>query len=64
MIYPWGVESRLVESIDGLRPKHGSMKGLDYSIWFDALKHEELADGVYLVTWQPWERTAGKCHLI
>ena len=59
MVYPWGVESGLGESINGIKQKYGSMQGLEFSIWFDVIKHQELADGVYLVTWQPWERIAG-----
>ena len=40
------------------------MPDSDFQIWFDVIKHEKLADGVYLVTWQPWERRAGNTTTI
>lgn len=59
-IYPWGMESSLAEALDGLRQKYGSTQGIETFIWFDNIQERRLADGVHLVTWQPWEQFGGK----
>lgn len=59
MVSPWGVESSLAESLHGIRQKHGSMQGPELRIWFDNIDEQKLAEGVHLVTWQPWEQLPG-----
>lgn len=58
-VHPWGDESSLQEFLCGLIPKHGTMKEMKVSFWFDNIQERKLAEGVHLVTWQPWEQVTG-----
>ncbi|XP_057848709.2 sucrose-phosphatase 1 [Cryptomeria japonica] len=56
MVYPWGKESNLNEALDLIREKHGLMKGKAFMTWIDNIQEKKLAEGVYLVTWESWEK--------
>lgn len=62
MIYPWGRQSSLKESLDLVRQKHGLMSGKNFMTWIDNIEEKKLADGVYLVTWESWEKLNGGEH--
>lgn len=62
MVYPWGKESSLKESLDLVRQKHGLMSGKNFMTWIDNIEEKKLAEGVYLVTWESWEKFNGGEH--
>lgn len=62
MIYPWGRQSSLKESLDLVRQKHGLMSGKNFMTWIDNIEEKKLAEGVYLVTWESWEKFNGGEH--
>ncbi|KAJ7522289.1 hypothetical protein O6H91_18G004800 [Diphasiastrum complanatum] len=59
MVYPWGVERNLYDSVCLAQSKHGSMSGKNFLTWIDCIKEHQLAEGVYIVTWQSWEQSSG-----
>lgn len=62
MVYPWGKESNLKEALDLIREKHGLMKEKAFMTWIDNIEEKKLAEGVYLVTWESWEKFNGGEH--
>ncbi|KAH9331363.1 hypothetical protein KI387_003471, partial [Taxus chinensis] len=62
MVYPWGKKSSLKEALDLIREKHGLMKGKAFMTWIDNIEEKKLAEGVYLVMWESWEKFNGGEH--
>eukprot|EP00250_Pteridium_aquilinum_P007282 c17033_g1_i1 orf=244-1737(-) len=58
-ISPEGVELNAAQFLCGMRKKYGSIQGSELRIWFDNIHEQILAEGIYLVTWQLWEQSAG-----
>lgn len=59
MVYPWGVEKSLLESITSAQPKHGLTKDKKFRTWIDCIQEHQLAEGVFMVTWHAWQISEG-----
>ncbi|XP_024528757.1 probable sucrose-phosphatase 2 [Selaginella moellendorffii] len=60
MVYPWGEELNLLQSLAVVRGQHGAFQGKELRTWVDSIQEQELAPGVYLATWQSWEQPSGE----
>jgi transposase-like protein len=60
MVYPWGVEQSLLDSVSSAQPKYGIMKDNKLRTWIDCIQEQKLADEIFLVTWHSWQISAGK----
>lgn len=59
MVYPWGVEQDLYESVSSAQSKHGILKDKEFRTWIDCIQEQKLAAGVFMVTWHSWQMSAG-----
>ncbi|KAH7352656.1 hypothetical protein KP509_19G056600 [Ceratopteris richardii] len=59
VILPEGIELTAEEFICKIRREYGSLQESGLYIWVDKVTAKQLAEGLYLVTWQPWERLSG-----
>ncbi|CAM6021952.1 unnamed protein product [Sphagnum balticum] len=59
MVYPWGVEQSLLDSVSSAQPKYGIMKDNKLRTWIDCIQEQKLADEIFLVTWHSWQISAG-----
>jgi transposase-like protein len=64
MVYPWGVEQSLLDSVSSAQPKYGIMKDNKLRTWIDCIQEQKLADEIFLVTWHSWQISAGKARLL
>nr|XP_024363221.1 sucrose-phosphatase 1-like isoform X4 [Physcomitrium patens] len=55
MVYPWGVEQSLLQSVTSAQSKHGLTKDKKIRVWIDCIQEQELANGVLMVTWHSWQ---------
>lgn len=58
-ILPEGIELTAEEFLCKLRKEYGSVQSPGLRIWLDKIDEQKLAEGLYLVTWQPWELLPG-----
>lgn len=59
MVYPWGVEKSLLESVTDAQGKHGLTKDKKFRTWIDCIQEQKLAEGVFMVTWHAWQISEG-----
>lgn len=59
MVYPWGVEQSLLQSVTSAQSKHGLTKDKKIRVWIDCIQEQELANGVLMVTWHSWQMSEG-----